>query len=249
MNGEKIGAKKNNVRHASLRKIEKLINQQHVKDGKQAAQRELSARAARARRRAEQKLAQAQQEAQERQQEVQQPATPTIPLHEHGDHPTQTSREQTTLQTEAEALERLQAAATKPAQWPPVSDGGPPPLITQDDEGDSSDDDDDDESKQRDEGTPRRARKPAQRMLAQLLPPANISQMALHRVLGNALVNEASGIYTLDKLQQVAITYSPGANLEEMANEVVHPITKETMTKYAKIIKVPELRDIWLAAM
>ena len=34
-----------------------------------------------------------------------------------------------------------------------------------------------------------------------------------------------------------------------MANGVVHPITKETMTKYAKIIKVPELQDVWLAAM
>ena len=107
VNGEKIGAKKNNVRHASLKKIEKLINRQRVKDGKQAVQMEISARAARARKRAEQKLAQAQQEAQSRQREVQQPATPTIPLHEHGDHPTQTSREQTTLQAEAEALERL----------------------------------------------------------------------------------------------------------------------------------------------
>ena len=34
-----------------------------------------------------------------------------------------------------------------------------------------------------------------------------------------------------------------------MANGVVHPVTKETMTKYAKIIKVPELQDVWLAAM
>ena len=34
-----------------------------------------------------------------------------------------------------------------------------------------------------------------------------------------------------------------------MATGVVYPITKETITKYAKIIKVPELRDVWLAAM
>ena len=80
-------------------------------------------------------------------------------------------------------------------------------------------------------------------------PPANISQMALQTVLGNALINEATGVFTPDNLKEVAITYSPPVDLEEMANGVVHPITKETMTKYAKIIKVLELQALWLAVM
>ena len=31
-----------------------------------------------------------------------------------------------------------------------------------------------------------------------------------------------------------------------MANEVFHLVTNKTMTKYAKIIKVPELQEVWL---
>ena len=34
-----------------------------------------------------------------------------------------------------------------------------------------------------------------------------------------------------------------------MVNGVVHPGTNKTMTKYAKIIEVPELREVWLEAM
>ncbi len=34
-----------------------------------------------------------------------------------------------------------------------------------------------------------------------------------------------------------------------MANGVVHPTTNETMTKYSKIIAVPELHEVWLEAM
>ncbi len=34
-----------------------------------------------------------------------------------------------------------------------------------------------------------------------------------------------------------------------MVNGVVHLMTNETMTKYAKIIEVPELRKVWLEAM
>ncbi len=34
-----------------------------------------------------------------------------------------------------------------------------------------------------------------------------------------------------------------------MCNGVVHPITKETITKYAKLIADPILRDMWAAAM
>ena len=33
------------------------------------------------------------------------------------------------------------------------------------------------------------------------------------------------------------------------ANGVVHPITKETLTKYNKVIECEELRDVWMKAM
>ena len=37
--------------------------------------------------------------------------------------------------------------------------------------------------------------------------------------------------------------------LEHMCNGVVHPITKETITKYYTLLEDPLLRDIWLEAM
>ena len=36
---------------------------------------------------------------------------------------------------------------------------------------------------------------------------------------------------------------------EHMANGVVHPVTKETITKYKKLISDPVLRETWLEAM
>ena len=36
---------------------------------------------------------------------------------------------------------------------------------------------------------------------------------------------------------------------EHFANGVVHPVTKETITKYKKLIDDPLLRDTWLEAM
>ena len=64
--------------------------------------------------------------------------------------------------------------------------------------------------------------------------------MALTAVFGRAII-ETSGIYTPESLKEIALTFNPPADLEEMANGVVHPVTKETMTKCTNIIKVPEL--------
>ena len=88
----------------------------------------------------------------------------------------------------------------------------------------------------------------AERVNTRSRPPANISQMALNAVLGRAIM-ETSGIYTPNSLSKVALTFNPPTDLEEMANGVVNPVTKETMTKYVNIIKVPELCDVWLQAM
>ena len=37
--------------------------------------------------------------------------------------------------------------------------------------------------------------------------------------------------------------------IEEVANGVVHPVTKETITKYQKLVDDPILREIWEMAM
>ena len=45
------------------------------------------------------------------------------------------------------------------------------------------------------------------------------------------------------------LTVSPALNFEEVANGVIHPITKETITKYENLISDPALKDIWTKAM
>ncbi|KAL7524619.1 hypothetical protein ACHAXR_000651 [Thalassiosira sp. AJA248-18] len=37
--------------------------------------------------------------------------------------------------------------------------------------------------------------------------------------------------------------------IEEYANGVVHPVTKETLTKYNKVIECDDLREVWMQAM
>jgi hypothetical protein len=37
--------------------------------------------------------------------------------------------------------------------------------------------------------------------------------------------------------------------IEEVCNGVVHPITKETITKYNKLMNDPALKDLWVPAM
>ena len=64
--GQLVGGKKNNVRHALLKCVKKLINDQLVKDGRQRGQQDLSKRTKRAQRREEQRLERLQQETQER---------------------------------------------------------------------------------------------------------------------------------------------------------------------------------------
>ena len=38
-------------------------------------------------------------------------------------------------------------------------------------------------------------------------------------------------------------------SIEQIANGVVHPTTKETITKYKKLITDPLLRDDWMLVM
>ena len=63
---------------------------------------------------------------------------------------------------------------------------------------------------------------------------------ALHQFMGNAF---------LDELKQTVRINDVPVNIEEVANGVVHPVTKETITKYKKLIADPLLRDTWSKAM
>jgi hypothetical protein len=38
-------------------------------------------------------------------------------------------------------------------------------------------------------------------------------------------------------------------NIKEVCNGVVHPITKETVTKYNKLMNDPALKDLWVPSM
>ena len=50
--------------------------------------------------------------------------------------------------------------------------------------------------------------------------------MALNAVLDGALINAVTGVYMPDNLKDVALTYMPPVDLEEIEYGVVHPITK-----------------------
>ena len=60
-------------------------------------------------------------------------------------------------------------------------------------------------------------------------PLAGVSQAALNQFMGDAFMEE---------LKRTTINATP-LELEEVANGVVHPITKETITKYKKLIADP----------
>ena len=66
-------------------------------------------------------------------------------------------------------------------------------------------------------------------------PLAGTSRGALNQFMGNVF---------LEELKRTVICATPTA-LEEVANGVVHPVTKETVTKYKKLIEDPLLRETW----
>ena len=58
--------------------------------------------------------------------------------------------------------------------------------------------------------------------------------------MGNALLQE---------LQWSTETNADLLNADQVANSVVHPVTKESITKYEKLIDKPLLRNTWMEAM
>ena len=52
-----------------------------------------------------------------------------------------------------------------------------------------------------------------------------------------------------NNLMNEELPTNPQIDIEEYANGVVHPVTKETITKYKTLIKDPLLKDKWTKAM
>jgi len=77
---------------------------------------------------------------------------------------------------------------------------------------------------------------------------ASISRQALYHVINLAF--NAPPPYTISR----ALLESPNhfrhiIDIEEVCNGVVHPITKETITKYPKLMNDPLLKKLWVPAM
>jgi hypothetical protein len=65
----------------------------------------------------------------------------------------------------------------------------------------------------------------------------------------NLAFNNPPG-YTIPKNLIVATNrFQHNINIDEVCNGVVHPITKETITKYTKLMDDPALKDLWVPAM
>ena len=71
------------------------------------------------------------------------------------------------------------------------------------------------------------------------LPSAGITIGALNNFMGNIFMDKLKG----------RVEECENCDPEHVANGVVHPVSKETITKYKKLIADPILRDTWLEAM
>jgi hypothetical protein len=78
--------------------------------------------------------------------------------------------------------------------------------------------------------------------------PTSIAVHALYHVINLAFNNLPS--YTIPtKLGNSSNRFQHNINIEEVFNSVIHPITKEIITKYTKLMGDPALKGLWLPAM
>eukprot|EP00956_Cyclotella_meneghiniana_P042060 scaffold248342_cov55-Cyclotella_meneghiniana.AAC.1 len=78
--------------------------------------------------------------------------------------------------------------------------------------------------------------------------PCNIKSAALYNLMGKHLESEYSNAYMPQKFNNSPF-FSSEIALDHVANGVVHPVTKETITKYEKLANDPLLSDVWCKAM
>jgi hypothetical protein len=77
---------------------------------------------------------------------------------------------------------------------------------------------------------------------------ANISIQALYHVINLAF--NAPPTYTIPRnLVDSSDQFWHTIDINKVFNGVVHPITKETITKYNKLMNDPMLKDLWVPAM
>ena len=91
-------------------------------------------------------------------------------------------------------------------------------------------DEEDDKEIEEPTNAPKRRSERLQHQATQL---AGISQHALHSFVGTTILENAT-----KKLQPDSLFHT---NIEEFGNGVVHPETNETIPKYNKLIKEPEM--------
>jgi hypothetical protein len=78
--------------------------------------------------------------------------------------------------------------------------------------------------------------------------PANIAVQALYHVINLAFI--APPTYTIPQnLVDSSDHFWHRIDIKEVSNGVVHPITKETITMYNKLMNEPALKDLWVPAM
>jgi hypothetical protein len=78
--------------------------------------------------------------------------------------------------------------------------------------------------------------------------PANIAIQALYHVINLAF--NAPPTYTIPwNLVDSSDQFQHTIDIDEVCNGVVHPITKETITKYNKLMNDPTLKDLWVPVM
>ena len=75
-----------------------------------------------------------------------------------------------------------------------------------------------------------------------------ISANAVYHLMGTHL-EQTSKWFVPDRLENQQSTFEQGIILDHMANGVVHPVTKQTITKYEELANDPLLRDVWTKAM
>ena len=79
--------------------------------------------------------------------------------------------------------------------------------------------------------------------------PCNIKAHALYHVVSKHLNTTHTGAYTPTKHSTDHPSFAFDAQLKHTCNGVVHPVTKETITKYKKLANDPLMQDVWTKAM
>ena len=77
--------------------------------------------------------------------------------------------------------------------------------------------------------------------------PMNVSQEALYTVLARGM--EAADWAIPTRMEKQELTFDANFDLQEFCGGVVHPITKETITSYKKLVNNPHLKQVWTKAM